>query len=334
MGNDRITLACRNYDRTQAILRGLVEAPGIELQVREMHSVPRMFAGFFRGDYDVSEFSLAELVYYTSRGHDAFWGIPIFPSRVFRHGFIFCNAASGVRGLESLAGKKIGFPRLVQTASIWIRGTLLDGYGLRPEEIQWYAASLHHWDGHEGAGAIQPRDGSVIHLLERDGRDENESMELALREGRIDVLGSTQLPNYFGTEPCVKRLFENYREVEKAYFKRTGIFPIMHVLAARRGVVDQHPELPGKLFQLFCKAKRWGREWIRTDPSLALAWKNSYLEEEKKIFNGDPWVYGLKENTALLSQFLAYCHDLGVSDKTLSPKDLFHPSTWDLTDEV
>lgn len=334
MGNYRITLACRNYDRTQAILRGLIEAPGIELQVHEMHSVPQMFAGFFRGDYDVSEFSLAEIIYSISRGHDDFCGIPVFPSRVFRHGFIFCNAASGIRESKSLAGMRIGFPRLVQTASIWIRGALLDNLGTSPKELHWYVASVHHWDGNDGAGEIQARDGSVIHYLDKAGRDENESTELALSEGKIDVLGTTQFPKSFGKDPRIKRFFENYRDVEKGYFKRTGIFPIMHVLAARRTVVDQHPDLPAKLFQLFSRAKRWGQEWVRMDPSLGLAWKNYYLEEERGIFQGDPWVYGLKENTALLSQFLTYCYDLGVSERSLGPRDLFHPSTWDLTDEV
>lgn len=231
-----------------------------------------------------------------------------------------------------MAGKRIGFPRLVQTASIWIRGVLLDGSGIRPEAIEWYVASLHHWDGHEGAGEFQPRDGSVIHHLPKTGRDENETMELALSEGRIDVLGTTQLPKDFGAEPRIKRFFENYEEVEKAYFRETGIFPIMHLLAVRRALVDRHPDLPGKLFQLFCKAKRWGQDWIRMDPSLSLAWKNAYLEEEKKTFNRDPWVYGLKENRALISQFLSYCYDLGVSEKALTPEDLFHPDTWNLTE--
>lgn len=332
MSTIKISLACRNYDRTQAILRGLIEMPGIDLRVREMDNVPQMFTGLFRGDYDVSEFSLAELVYSVSRGHDDFCGIPVFPSRVFRHGFIFCNTTSGISESKSLAGKRIGFPRLVQTASIWIRGVLSDDLGISPKDLHWYVASVHHWNASEAADEFQTRDGSVIRRLDKTGSDENESTELALREGKIDVLGTTQLPKSFGVDPRIKRLFENYREAEQAYFKKTGVFPIMHVLAARRAVVDQHPDLPAKLFQLFSKAKRWAQEWIRMDPSLALAWKNSYLEEEKKIFNGDPWVYGLKENAALLSQFLAYCYNIGVCEKALKPRGLFHPSTWDLTD--
>ena len=333
MADYDITLACRNYDRTQAILRGLVKVEGIKLKVLEMDSVPEMFSRFFRGEYDVSEFSLAELVYYISRGNDEFVGIPVFPSRMFRHGFIFCNASSDIQGPESLHGKRIGFPRLAQTASIWIRGMLIGEYKNSPKAMHWYAAALHHWDGGDDRGEIQPRDGSVIHWLERKGRNENEVAELALREGRIDVIGTTQFPKVFSrSDKELKRLFPNYQEVEAAYFKKTGIFPIMHVLAARKAVVEQHPDLPQKIFELFSKAKRWAREWIRTDPSLSLVWKNHYLDEEDKIFQKDPWAYGLKENAHAISQFLSYCYDLGISKKASTPKDLFAPSTWELAE--
>lgn len=334
MGNYNITLACRNYDRTQAILRGLVKVEGIKLKVLEMSSVPEMFSGFFRGEYDVSEFSLAELVYHISRGNDEFVGIPVFPSRVFRHGFVFCAVSSDIQGPEFLQGKRIGFPRLVQTASIWIRGILIGEYKNPPKAMHWYAASLHHWDGGDDRGDIQPRDGSIIHWLERKGRGENEVAELALSEGRIDVLGTTQFPKVFSRgDKEIKRLFPNYQDVEAAYFKKTRILPIMHVLAARKAVVDRHPDLPEKIFELFSKAKRWGREWIRMDPSLSLVWKNHYLDEEDKIFGGDPWAYGLKENAHAISQFLSYCYDLGVSKRELNSQDLFAPSTWDLAEK-
>ncbi len=329
----KISLACRNYDRTQAILRGLVKIPGIEIELHEMTSVPRMFAGFFRGEFDVSEFSLAELIYAVSRGHREFCAIPVFPSRVFRHGFIFCNAALGIRDRKSSDGTRIGFPRLVQTASIWIRSALLDELGTSPDQLDWYVASVHHWDGDGGGSKIVARDGSVIHCLDNAGGDENETMELALTDGRIDILGTTQIPKSFGRNPRVTRFFENYCDVEKNYFKRTGIFPIMHVLVARTAVVDRYPDLPVKLFDLFSKAKRWAHDWIGMDPSLGLAWKNRYITEEREFFQGDPWVYGLKENLPALTRFLAYCYDLGISDRILEPQDLFYPSTLHLVEE-
>lgn len=125
MASQRFTLACRNYDGTNAIHRGLIKMPGVDLQVIEMSNLAEMFGSMFRGKLDISEMSLAELIYYTSRNKCDFIGIPVFPSRVFRHGFIFCNRTSNIGGPEDLDGKKIGFMRWVQTAAIWIRGMLV-----------------------------------------------------------------------------------------------------------------------------------------------------------------------------------------------------------------
>ena len=179
MQSYRVTLACRNYDRTQAIIRGLVKPPGIDLQEVEMTSVPRMFSGMFQGEYDASEMSLAELVYYASRDQNDFIGIPVFPSRMFRHGFIFYNPSSGIDGPTSLEGKNLGFPRLVQTAGVWIRGILADEYNIKPTHTACYFASIHHWDDGVEIQQVIPRDGSVIHLLEKSGKDANETAESA-----------------------------------------------------------------------------------------------------------------------------------------------------------
>ncbi|MFQ5841884.1 MAG: hypothetical protein ACE5I8_05545, partial [Thermodesulfobacteriota bacterium] len=194
-------------------------------------------------------------------------------------------------------------------------------------------ASVHHWDGGAGIQEITPRDGSVIHLLEKSGKDDNETAESALIEGRIHVLGTTQAPGLFlmGDER-VRRLFPDYKAAEASYFKHTGIFPIMHVLVARKAAVDQHPDLPDKLFEIFVQSKRLANEWLRTDPSLSLVWKNQYIDEEERFFQGDPWAYGLGENGHIISKFLSYCYAQGVSAREMSPQELFMPSTWDLAE--
>ncbi|MCH8055312.1 MAG: hypothetical protein IH857_04060 [Deltaproteobacteria bacterium] len=331
MGNSSVSLACRNYDRTQALLRGLVKVDGLDLQVLEKDDVAGMFSEFYHGEFDVSEFSLAELVYSISRGRKEFVGIPVFPARVFRHSFVFCNTASGIQGPDSLEGKKIGFPRVVQTACIWIRGMLVSEYKVPAKKVDWYFLSAQHWDDKDHEDEIKTRDGSEIHWLERRGEDPAESAALALKEGKIDVLGATRVPKFYGEG--IKRLFVNYRDAEASYFKQTGIFPIMHVLTARKAAVDRDPDLPVKLFEVFSRARKWAHDWIRMNPSIRLVWKNHYLEEEREIFQGDPWVYGLQKNRHVISQFLDYCYDLGVSEKKISPEDLFAPNTWELTDE-
>jgi 4,5-dihydroxyphthalate decarboxylase len=335
MADDAVSLACRNYDGTNAILRGALRLHGVNLQVNEVNDVPKMFSGMFNGEYDVSEMSLAEMVYYLTRDQCDFTAIPIFPSRLFRHSFMLCNESAGIRGPRDLTGKKIGGLRWVQTAFIWLRGMLAEEYNLNPKVTRWYVSALHHWHENGSEENITPPDGSVIESLTGEGSDEYEMSCRTLVEGKIDLLMTSENRKYdqLAADPRVRPLFPNSREAEAAYFRKSGIIPIMHVLVLRRSIVERYPELPQKLFELFCQAKKLGREWIRSIPSLTMAWKNQYLEEEVKVFDGrDPWAYGLKENFETLTKFLSYCDAQGISARQISPYDLFVPSTWELSE--
>lgn len=329
-----ITLACRNYDGTNALIRGLVRPEGVDLRVIEVNDAPKMFTGMFRGEYDVSEMSLAELVYYHSRGQCDFIGIPVFPSRIFRHSYILYNTSSGINSPESLNGKKIGCLRWVQTAHVWIRGMLAEEYGISPEKIRWYVWDIHHWQGGGHQEEVHPRDGSVIHRVKRSGRDEYESSCLALLEGGLDALLITENRKYsvLLEDNRVRRLFEDSPRVEAAYYRKTEIFPIMHTLVARKSVIEQHPDLSMKLFELFSQSKKIGQEWMLAIPSLAIAWKNHYLQTERNIFGRDPWVYGFEKNAHAIAKFLSYCYEQGLSARRLSPEELFVPSTWNLSE--
>jgi 4,5-dihydroxyphthalate decarboxylase len=329
----KIKLACRNYDGTNAILRGLVRAPGVEFETIENNDVPAMFAGMFKGEYDVSEMSLAELIYYVSRNRADFIAIPVFPSRIFRHGFIFCRKSAGIEKPQDLSGKKIGFIRWVQTASIWMRGMLIDEYSVSAKDSAWYVASMHHWDDADPEGALTPRDGSAIQWIPGDEKDNSERACRALFDGRLDALGITEAQlALVQANSAVRRLFENSRTVEVDYFRRTRILPIMHVVALRNDVVDKYPELPVQLFHLFSEAKLWARRWRRSIPSLVEAWPQYHLDEEQEIFQTDPWAYGLEPNRHVLKKFLGYCHAHGVSATDIASEELFHPSSLDLVE--
>ena len=169
MADRSITLACRNYDGTNAIIRGALRPHGIDLQVNEVNDVVRMFSGMFKGEYDVAEMSLAEMIYYLTRDQCDFIGIPVFPSRLFRHGFMLCNGTAAIRGPEDLTGKKIGGLRWVQTAFIWLRGMLVDEYNLSAKDTDWYVSALHHWHENGCEEEITPRDGSIIRHLKGKG---------------------------------------------------------------------------------------------------------------------------------------------------------------------
>jgi 4,5-dihydroxyphthalate decarboxylase len=329
----KIRLASRAYDGALPILRGQMKIPGFEFDITETEDVPGMFAGMFKGQYDVSEMSLGELIYYISRGKADFVAVPVFPSRMFRHGFIFVRKNSGIARPSDLNGKKLGFLRWVQTAAIWMRGMLIDEYGVSAKNSEWYVASMHHWDDHDPGATVEPRDGSVIRMIQNSGKTTTERACRALFEGQVDALGVTESQlSTLSADTSVEKLFENSRDVEASYFRNTQILPIMHVLALQKNIVERYPELPEKLFRLYSDAKSWAQRWRRAIPSSVEAWPNHYLAEEAQIFQTDPWAYGLEANRHVLEKFLAYCDAQGITARTIAPEELFAPSTLKLVE--
>ncbi len=329
-----VRMASRPYDGIMPIVRGEVPITGVDLQVRLDNSVPRVFNALYKGQVDLSEMSLAELIYYTSRDEAGFVGIPVFSSRVFRHEHIFCNVASGIRVPSDLSGKRIGFQRWVQTAAVWIRGTLVEHYGVAPEKTAWYVATTHHWDdpGHEDD--IQPRDGSAIRKYETPSVTGAEYAYRALLEGEVDAIGVTEVQApMLRADPRVRRLFADYRSEEVAYFQRTRIFPIMHVMAMRRSLAEARPELPTALFHAFCQSKRKAKQAMRDLPSWSLAWKDLYLEQEREVFGDDLWPFGVAPNAHVIDTFIGYCYQQGIAARPLAARDLFHPATSDLRED-
>jgi 4,5-dihydroxyphthalate decarboxylase len=329
----KIRLISRAYDGVLPVLRGQVKIPGVEFEITETEDVAGMFGGMFKGRYDIGEMSLGELIYYTSRGRAEFVGIPVFPSRMFRHGFIFCRKEAAIRSPADLTGKRVGFLRWVQTAAIWMRGMLVDEYGVSASQTQWHVASMHHWDDADPDAGVEPRDGATIRMIRGPGSTGERACR-ALFENQLDALGVTesQLRTLLAHD-SVTRLFENPREVEARYYQATRILPIMHVLALRRDLATAQPELPAQLFRQYAEAKRWARRWRRNLPSLVEAWPEAHLDEENEIFQGnDPWAYGLEANMHVLEKFLGYCHAQGISARPVSAPELFHPSTLSLTE--
>jgi 4,5-dihydroxyphthalate decarboxylase len=327
-----IRLASRVYDGMIPLIRGEVSVPGLDLQVQVGDNVPRVFNALFQGEVDAGEMSLAELIYYKSRDKAEFTAIPVFPSRYFRHGYFFCNTSAGIKSPEDLRGRPIGFHRWVQTAGVWMRGMLAEHYGIPADTTPWYVFSTHHW-ADSGEEDVHPRDGSVIRRYQTPGVNSVEDTHLALEAREVDVIGVTEVeaPD-LAADPRRERLFPDYRTEEIAYYRRTGIFPIMHVLAVRSSVIESHPDLPEQLFQAFVASKRRAQDLMRAIPSWSVIWKDRELEEEDDILGPQAWPFGLAANQHVIDTFMNYCYQQGIAARPLPARELFVPSTWDLTE--
>jgi 4,5-dihydroxyphthalate decarboxylase len=325
-----LTLACRNYDRTSAILTGDVTVPGVELRTVEMTDVAALFTGLHTGEFDVSEMSLGELVYAISRGWDDFIAIPVFPYRMFRHGYMF--RGPGVDGPDDVSGKRVALPRVVQTAGIWMRGLLTEHHGVSPAATEWYYGSLHHWESGRPDEGMEPNDGSVHRLLDAPSSGAHAAIEQSLLDGTVDVLCTTRVPASASATGPVQWLFDRYPEAEADYYRATGIYPIMHAIAIRKEAIEGDADLPVRLFQAFVEAKRLSNQRLFADASLSLVWKDHYVETERTLFGGDPWEYGIAKNRHVVEKFLAYCYEQGVAAREMQVEELFAPGTHELAE--
>jgi 4,5-dihydroxyphthalate decarboxylase len=249
MSNIRLTLACWNYDRTRGLTDGSIRPDGIDLTYLNLPVEETFFRMVRNREFDVAEMSLSSYTVSLFREDPPFVAIPIFPSRMFRHGSIFISAKSGIREPKDLIGKRVGNPEYQLTALVWIRGMLADEYGIAPSSVE-YRIGGQEQPGREEKIALQLPPEIKI---QRIGPDQTLSQMLA--EGEIDALCAPRIPSTLFTRPKdVRRLFENYAEVERAYFAKTRIFPIMHTFVIRRDVYRAYPWAKSAMFLQSSKA--------------------------------------------------------------------------------
>ncbi len=324
----QLSLACvPNYDRTGPLLNGRVAPEGIEFATRTAVTRPsELFRRIAQdADLDVAEMSVSTYLLMRARGDDRYVGLPIFPSRSFRHGFIFVNAQSGIREPRDLVGKRVAATEFQQTAALWIRGFLLDDYGVRAEDVEWLEGGL---DGYRPERLAVELAGRV--RVQRIRPDQN--LDAMLQTGEIDVLlGASLPPSFRRGVPHVQRLFPDYRSVERDYFLRTGFFPIMHLVVLRRAIYEQHPWAARAVFETFERAKEQAvaRLWEMGSLACSLPWLLPDVEEVQAIFGGDAFPYGLARNRAALEYLARLSVADGLAPRLLTVEELFAPETWD-----
>jgi len=318
----QLSLACGPYDRTEALRTGVVRPEGIDLVYVPIQSPPEIFARMVATSaFDVSEMSCSLYLIRRARGDFPFIALPVFPSRMFRHGYIFVNARAGIRTPADLAGKRVGVPEYSQTAAIWIRGLLRDEFGVPPEAIHWVTGGVNA-PGRPDVLVEPPR------APVRVERVADRTLSDMLAEGAIDALIGARKPASLGRDG-VQRLWPNYRELEREYYRRTGIFPIMHTVVLREELYRRHPWVAESLFKAFAQAKEWCLAQMRFSSSLryTLPWLHAELEEMDALFGRDPWPYGVEPNRATLETLVRYLAEERFLPEPVAVDRLFTPLT-------
>lgn len=321
-----LTVACGDYDRTKALQDGSVQPEGIRLNYLPLQAEEIFWRMGGHREFDASEMSLSNHITLISRGNSPFVAIPIFPSRYFRHSCIFINSDSGIKRPEDFKGKKIGAPEYSITAAVWIRGMLQDEYGVRTHEMQWLVGGQESPGRKERVALKLPPEIKVSPIAD------NKTLNGMLESGELDGLISARAPSCFiKGSPKIRRLFPNYKEVEMDYYKRTKIFPIMHVLVIRRDVYEQHPWVARSLYKAFCEAKDRAIQAMHITNTLActLPWLFAEIDLLKQIFGSDWWPYGIEPNRHLLETLIRYMGEQGLIDRSLKVEEVFAPNTAD-----
>ena len=312
-GKLRLTVACGDYDIIRPLKEGLVEAGGLELVfLTDMGPRERHWRLARKHEFDVCEENVGAYFIARDQGHPIS-AIPVFLHRRFRHGFLFVNAAAGIRAPKDLAGKKVGGTNFQPASNIWMRGILEEEYGLPHRQVTWVV------ERSEDVAFTPPQD-LAIEMIAPGKR-----LDLMLAEGEIAAMLSPELPRAFlQGDKRIVRLFPDYKEIELAYFRRTGIFPIMHVTTIKQEIVDRYPWVATNLVKAFEAAKQIAYRRIANPRTVPIAWVRSALEEQEAVLGPDPWAYGLTPgNRRNLETVMRYTFEQGMIGKTMPLDDLF-----------
>jgi 4,5-dihydroxyphthalate decarboxylase len=323
LGKLKITLACGPYDRTWSLASGQVQPEGVDLNYVALPPEELFWRMAVHGEFDASEFSLGAMSILLGRGDHRFVGIPVFPSRFFRHSSIFVNVHSGIKKPEDLRGKRVGVPDYTMTANTWIRGFLEHDYGVKPTDMKWVTGGLNE-PGRRQRVATRPIPGlQVTH-------SDTWVLSELLDRGEIDALIGAREPDSFRAgSPNVVRLFPDYRSVEVEYYRLTGIFPIMHLVVLKRETYESHPWLAYSLYKAFEESKALCMEEMSKQSALRymLTWMIPELEETVRIMGEDYWPYGVEANRRTIKAFIDYSAEQGLAESRFEVEDMFAPET-------
>ncbi|TXN00734.1 4,5-dihydroxyphthalate decarboxylase [Methylobacterium sp. WL64] len=328
MTDRALDIAFWNYDRTRALSDGRVKIDGVAARFHTERIVPLIFEGMIRRRaYDVSELGLTYFLRTFADGPSPFLAIPVFPNRAFRHSAIYVSEASGIRRPEDLVDRTIGELALYgHDAGVMPKGILSDEFGFKPERSRWIVGGID-FPMAPIDFVPQPHPAEVRVTMAPAGTD----LGAALEAGEIDALISADVPRcVLEGSPKVRRLFPDYEAVERDYYRRTGIFPIMHTVVVARELAEREPEVVRAVYKGFCDAKSATTEELTqgitfNNAALMVPWLTGLLGRNRALLGDDWWPYGIARNWAALDAVLRYHHEQGLTKRRLAIEDVFVP---------
>lgn len=318
-----LTFASGLYDRMVPLAAGEVRPTGIDLNFLDIHHPRDVFDRMGSGrEFDASELSSSEYITGYAAGKRDVIALPVFPSRAFRHSFIAVNT-DRIKKPTDLNGKKIGVQHYTMTAAVFIRGLLQHEYGVDISSIEWVEGKMEGPGSHGHPASLPPLNPIKISM----NNNPEKSLSDLLRDGEIDATIGADMPACITTASHIDRLFPNFKEVEMDYFKRTGIFPIMHLVAMRRDFYEKHKWAATNLYNALDESKELARKRMEFTGALRymLPWLPAELDEIRETFGGDCWPYGVEENRKTLEALVQYLEEQSMIEKSMPIDELFAP---------
>ena len=323
MAKLNLSVAVGPYDRTRALIDGTVQIDGVKPACMTLSPEEIFFRAFRQAEFDICELSMSSFTVKTAQGNCPYVGVPAFVSRAFRHTSIYVRT-DRIKKPADLKGKKIGVPEYQLTANVWARAILEDDHGIKPSDIHWVRGGLTDVGRREKISITLPKG------VRLDDIPEGRTLSSMLDAGEIDgFIGPRVPPGFERGDPNIGWLFPDPVAAAKDYFKRTGIFPIMHLVGIRRELAEQHPWLPGAVFKAFEQSKKIALEKLADTSStkVTLPFVEERLIEARALMGEDFWSYGVSANRKTLETFLRHHHSQGLSSRLVTPEEMFHPGT-------
>lgn len=319
MTSKKLTIATTDYDHFRDFRTGAVKAEGLDLNWLTLghHEI---FARFtFNREWDISELSFAKFMAQISRPDSDIIGLPVICSRLFRFSSFYVNKNSGIKTVEDLRGKRIGSPEWAHSAAVYMRGWMHNDCGVKLQDVHWYQA------GANAPGRIEKVDLDLPEgvKLTRIG---DKSLSEMLASGEIDCAIIARPPTCFlEGDPNIERLFPDYLEMEEEYYERTRIWPIMHIIALKKHLLDDNPWIARNLYNAFEESKNRSLERL-LDPAVSrypLPWLATYARRMRTLFDGDTFPFGIEKNRATFEQMMLYTYQQGIAQRHMTPEEIF-----------